>query len=99
MLNEISAPRRQNSSFFTNHMPESDRLCTPGEVLALLTPLDDLEAGMYIVHSVRDNWAVLRTVIDNEAAETLHITDREITLPLKALELFMPVGINLSRPS
>ena len=99
MLNEISAPRRENNRRYTNSMPENNRLCTPGEVLVLLTPLHDLEAGMYVVHSTLDNWVVLRTVIDNEATETLHITNREITLPVNALELFMPVGINLSRPS
>jgi hypothetical protein len=99
MLNEISASKRENNSYYINPMPENNRLCTPGEVLVLLTPLHDLEAGMYVVHSMMDNWVILRTVIDNEAMETLNVTNKEITLPVNVLELFMPVGINLSRPT
>jgi len=99
MLSEISASNREYNCRYINPMPENNHLCTPGEVLVLLTPLHDLEAGMYVVHSLMDNWVVLRIVIDNEATETLHVTNRETTLPVEVLDLFMPVGINLSRPS
>ncbi len=71
----------------------------PGEVLVLLTPVDDLEAGLYVVRSVVDNWAVLRRVIDQEAFETLRVTEQEVALPVKALDLFMRVGINLRPPA
>jgi hypothetical protein len=71
----------------------------PGEVLVLLTPVDDLQAGLYVVHSVLGNWAVLRGVVDQEETETLWVTEQETTLPFRALDLFMPVGINLRSPS
>jgi hypothetical protein len=71
----------------------------PGEVLVLLTPVDDLQAGLYVIHSVLGNWAVLRVVVDQEETESLWVTEQETSMPLRGLELFMPVGINLRSPA
>ena len=70
-----------------------------GEVLVLLDDVSDLSAGFYVVHDVSDGWTVLRPVVDDEEADTLYIRDERIHLPVKALDLFMPVGINLSVPT
>jgi hypothetical protein len=67
----------------------------PGEVLVLLDDVSDLHAGFYMVDVVRDGWAIMRTVIDDEEADKLYISDELLHLPLEALELFMQVGINL----
>jgi hypothetical protein len=72
---------------------------TPGEVLALLDPIDDIRSGLYVVHSLMDGWAVLRGVVDQEETETLWVTDDHVRLPVRALDLFMPVGIHLRAPS
>jgi hypothetical protein len=48
---------------------------------------------------VLGNWAVLRGVVDQEETETLWVTEQETTLPMRALDLFMPVGINLRSPA
>lgn len=79
--------------------PDKGFMYAPGEVLVLLTPGDDLEAGLYVIHTVLGNWAVLRGVVDQEETETLWVTEQETTLPLRALDLFMPVGINLRSPA
>ena len=66
-----------------------------GEVLALLTPVDDLHPGLYMIDSVEFGWASLRLLIDDIENEKLIVTDRGTRVPLDLLELFAPVGINL----
>ena len=66
-----------------------------GEVLALLTPVDDLNPGLYMIHSVEFGWASLRLLIDDIENEKLIVTERGMRVPLDLLELFAPVGINL----
>ncbi len=76
-----------------------DPLMVLGEVLVLLDDVSDLTAGFYIVHEVTEGWTILRPVIDDEETDTLYIREERIHLPINALELFMPVGINLTIPS
>lgn len=76
-----------------------DPLTVLGEVVVLLADVCDLAAGFYMVDEITDGWTVLRAVIDDEAANTLYIRDERIHLPVKALDLFMPVGINLMAPT
>ena len=73
----------------------SSLLFTPGEVLALLSPLQEMEPGLYLLFSYAEDWAVLRWVIDDEAAEQILVTDRETVVPSTLLQLFMPVGIRI----
>ncbi len=83
-------------------MPETDSLLplfVPGEVLALLSPLQELPPGLYLLHAVTDGWATLRWLIDDEATERILVTDRQAQLPVKLLELFMPVGVRLYTPA
>ena len=70
-------------------------LFTPGEVLVLLTPLQELKPGMYLLAAVTDEWVVLRWLIDDEEAEKIVVTERESTLPATLLKLFMPIGLRL----
>lgn len=77
-----------------NHASAS--IFVPGEVLALLSPLQELEPGLYLVSSFLDGWVVLRLLIDDEENEQLLVTNQECTLPATLLELFMPVGLRLS---
>ena len=74
-------------------------LAALGEVMVLLADVQGLTAGFYMVDDISDGWTVLRPVIDNEAAGKLIIQDQRIRMPNKALDLFMPVGINLINPS
>lgn len=67
----------------------------PGEVLALFTPLQELEVGLYLLHNVEDGWIVLRKVIDDEKSEQLILTNEQARLPVKLLVLFMPIGLQL----
>lgn len=76
--------------------PLTPLLFMPGEVLALLSPLQELEPGLYLLHAFADEWAVLRWVIDDEEGERIIVTDQEVRLPAILLQLFMPVGIRLS---
>jgi hypothetical protein len=76
-----------------------DPLAALGEVVVLLADVSDIAAGFYMVDEVTDGWTVLRPVIDDEAADTLYIREERIHLPIKALDLFMPVGINLMVPT
>jgi hypothetical protein len=71
----------------------------PGEVLMLLSPLQELEAGLYLLHSVADEWATLRWLIDDQITEQILVTDRQATLPVRLLQLFMPIGVRLSSPA
>jgi hypothetical protein len=71
-------------------------LFMPGDVLALLTPLQELDPGLYVVHAMTDDWAVLRWLIDDEQAEKIFVTEREARLPAPLLKLFMPIGLTLS---
>ena len=71
----------------------------PGEVLALLSPLQELEPGLYLLKNIADEWATLRWVIDDEATEKVLVTNQEKTLPVRLLVFFMPVGIRLSSPA
>jgi hypothetical protein len=77
-----------------NSVPSS--FLVPGEVLALLSPLQELEPGLYLVDIIQDGWAVLRMVIDDEENEQVLVTNRQVTLPVPLLELFLPVGLRLS---
>ena len=74
-------------------------LAALGEVMVLLADVPGLTAGFYMVEDISDGWTVLRPVIDHEAAGKLIIQDQRIRMPNKALDLFMPVGINLINPS
>lgn len=67
----------------------------PGEVLALLTPLQELPTGMYLLHEVLDDWVVLRRLIDDEETEQLIFTEHLARLPARLLLLFMPVGLQI----
>jgi hypothetical protein len=68
----------------------------PGDVLALLSPLQELEPGLYLLHSMTEGWAVLRWLIDDEEAERIWVTNHEVSLPVALLELFMSVGLRMS---
>ena len=80
-------------------MSAANPLAALGEVMVLLTDVQDLAAGFYMVDEVNGEWTVLRPVIDDEIADTLYIQENRIHLPVKALDLFMPVGINLLIPT
>ncbi len=67
----------------------------PGEVLALLTPLQELPTGMYLLHEVLEDWVVLRRLIDDEQTEQLILTEHLARLPARLLLLFMPVGLQI----
>jgi len=67
----------------------------PGEVLALLTPLQELPTGMYLLHEVADDWVTLRRLIDDEKTEQLILTEHLARLPARLLLLFMPVGLQI----
>jgi len=67
----------------------------PGEVLALLTPLQELPTGMYLLHEVADEWVTLRRLIDDEKTEQLILTEHLARLPARLLLLFMPVGLQI----
>lgn len=73
----------------------SSLLFSPGEVLALLSPLQEMEPGLYLLYTYSDEWAILRWVIDDEAAEQILVTEREAVVPSTLLQLFMPVGIRI----
>jgi hypothetical protein len=66
-----------------------------GDVLALLSKIDDIEPGLYVLTSMTGDWAVLRLLIDDERAERLYVTKTEITLPARLLLLFQSVGLRL----
>ena len=68
----------------------------PGDVLALLSRIDDIEPGLYLFSSLSGDWAVLRLVIDDEKAERVYVTKTEVTLPATLLLLFQSVGLRLS---
>jgi hypothetical protein len=80
-------------------MGQINPLAILGEVVVLLADVPDITAGFYMVDEVSEGWTVLRPVIDDEAADTLYIREERIRLPITALELFMPVGINLMVPT
>ena len=77
----------------------SFQIFVPGEVLVLLSQLQELEPGMYVVKNVIDGWATLRRLIDDEATESLLVTDQRSTLPVRLLKLFMPIGLRLNCPA
>ena len=72
------------------------QLFTTGEVLALFSPLQELEPGLYLIHSFLEDWVVLRWLIDDEPAEQIVVTDREAVLPSTLLTFFMPVGLKIA---
>ena len=80
-----------------NLLPAS--LFVPGEVLALLSPLQELEPGLYLLRSVTNDWATICWLIDDEASERILITDRQAMLPAALLEFFTSVGLHLSSPA
>ena len=69
---------------------------SPGDVLALMSRIDDIEPGLYLLFSLSGDWAVLRLVIDDEEAERLYVTKTEVTLPATLLLLFSSVGLRIS---
>lgn len=77
----------------------SSSFFVPGEVLALLSPLQEMEPGLYLLHSVTNEWATLRWLIDDEASERILVTDRQAMLPVALLEFFTSVGLNLNSPA
>ncbi len=68
----------------------------PGDVLALLAPIQDLEPGLYLLHAMTQGWAVMRWLIDDEEGERILVTEREYYLPATLLQLFVSVGLRLS---
>jgi len=68
----------------------------PGDVLALLSKIDDIEPGLYLFSSLSGDWAVLRLVIDDEKEERVYVTKTEVTIPATLLLLFQSVGLKLS---
>ena len=68
----------------------------PGDVLALLSRIDDIEPGLYLLSSLSGDWAILRPVIDDEKAERIYVTKTEVTLPATLLLLFASVGLRIS---
>ena len=78
-------------------LPEDNVAMIPveGEVLALLTPVDDLHPGLYMIDSVEFGWASLRLLIDDIENEKLIVTEPGMRIPTDLLELFARVGINL----
>ena len=68
----------------------------PGEVLALLSPLQELEPGLYLVYMIADDWAILRWLIDDTEGEQVLVTNREAALPATLLQLFLRVGLYIS---
>ena len=68
----------------------------PGDVLALLSRIDDIEPGLYLLHSLSGDWAILRPVIDDEEGERIYVTKIEVTLPATLLLLFSSVGLRIS---
>ncbi len=79
------------------HQPDTELqgLPIPGDVLALLTRLQDLEPGFYMLQSIQFGWVTLRLLIDEVESEKLVITSQVTRLPVDLLELFTPVGIRL----
>ena len=67
----------------------------PGDVFALLTDLQEMQPGLYMVRRIVDGWATLCHVLDDEVTERLLVTDTEYHVPVAALDLFMPIGIQL----
>ena len=67
----------------------------PGEVVALLSELQDLTPGFYMIQSFQDGWVALRLLFDDEARDRLVATDRVYHLPESLLEFFMGVGIRM----
>ncbi len=76
-------------------MTQTRQIFIPGDVLALLTAVQDLQPGFYMLQSLDLGWATLRPLIDDMDQEKLIITGRVDRLPVDLLELFMPVGIRL----
>ena len=70
-------------------------LFVPGDVLALLLKIDDIEPGLYLLSSLAGDWAVLRLVIDDEKTERVVVTQKEVTLPATLLLLFQSIGLHL----
>src|SRR5689334_22200076 len=69
---------------------------SPGDVLALLSRIDDIEPGLYLLFSLSGDWAVLRLVVDDEQAERIYVTKTEVTLPATLLLLFSSVGLRIA---
>jgi len=70
-----------------------------GDVLVLLSDIEGMGRGFYMVQSVVNGWATLRAVVDDEVVGKLWVTDHLMGMPCAALELFMPVGIRLADPA
>ena len=97
---EVRASRRR-----TNRAEEMEALdhmnnsplnrFSPGEVVMLLDPIQELTPGLYYLETYTNEWATLRWVRDDEENETLEVTQRCSRVPLPILELFMPIGIFL----
>jgi hypothetical protein len=71
-------------------------LFVPGDVLALLSSIQDIEPGLYLLDAITEGWAVLRWLIDDEATERIMVTNHEVTLPVVLLQLFVSVGLRMT---
>jgi hypothetical protein len=67
-----------------------------GDVVALLSDLQDLKPGFYLIQSLLEGWATLRLLIDDEARDRLISTDQVFYIPANLLDLFMSVGIRMT---
>ena len=65
-------------------------------MVALLSRIDDIEPGLYLLQSLSGDWAVLRLVINDDRMERVYVTKTEVTLPAKLLLLFQSVGLRIS---
>jgi hypothetical protein len=66
-----------------------------GDVVALLSELQDMRPGFYLIQFLNDGWATLRMLYDDEARDRLLPTDRVYHIPTDLLELFMGIGIRM----
>ena len=79
----------------------SSALCpyVPGDVLVLLSELQELEPGLYMVQLITDDWVTLRWLLDDEERERVLMLDRTSMLPVKLLDFFMPIGLRMTLPA
>lgn len=76
--------------------PKNGPLFVPGEILVLLSELQDLRPGFYMIQTWQDDWVTLCFVIDDESADRLIPTREIVRIPSSLLSLFMPVGLSLA---
>ena len=64
----------------------------------MLTPLQELEPGLYLLHTVANEWAILRLLIDDADNEQIIVTEHQAELPVRLLVFFTPVGLRMNPP-